>query len=632
MQQYFTFGFHQCRWGYANWTVLQGVVDGYARFGIPLENIWTDIDYMSFYRDFENDPVRFGYSEGQQFLARLAANGQHYVPIVDAAVYVPNPANASDAYPTFNKGNATGSYMLNPDGSLYIGDVWPGFTVFPDWLTDSGAGQWWIEQMLTWHSQINGTFWSGIWIDMSEVSSFCIGSCGSKNLSSNPAHPPFLLPGQLYAKTLDYPEGFNLTNGSEAASASSASVSQSMASASFFGTQAAPTTTFRTTPTPGVRNVNHPPYVINNVLGDLAVHAVAPNATHHDGTQEYDVHNLFGLGIMNATYQALLRVFPGKRPFIIGRSQFVSAGTFAGHWGGDNYATFASMSFSIPQALQFSLAGIPMFGVDTCGFAGNTDEELCNRWMQLSAFFPFYRNHNTLDGAPQEAYVWASVIDATKTAMAIRFQLLPYMYTLFYQAATTGTTVLRALAWEVPQDPALAAADRQFFLGPAILVTPVLVQGVKSVAGVFPGVGRGEKYYDWYTQACVTDGLAPGANVTIQAPLGHIPVFVRGGHVLAMQQPAMTTAAARNTSWSVLVALGMTGSASGSLYLDDGESLEPNATLYVNVGLSESTLFSFSSHFVLLSLPSHPNFRPHSVYPHAPFLIISTSSLSALTD
>ncbi|MCJ1474014.1 hypothetical protein MMC13_002672 [Lambiella insularis] len=586
MQQYFAFGFHQCRWGYANWSVVQDVVDNYAKFEIPLENIWTDIDYMKEYRDFDNDPIRFNYSEGQQFLSTLHANNQHYIPIVDSAIYVPNPTNASDAYPPFDRGNATGSFILNPDGSLYIGEVWPGYTVFPDWI-GGGAGQWWIDEMTTWHGEIS---FDGIWIDMSEASSFCIGSCGSNNLSMNPVHPGFSLPGDPGAGIFGYPEGFNLTNATEAASASAAAASQSSANAASAGpapaTTAAPSY-LRTTPTPGVRNVEYPPYVINNVQGELAVHAIAPNATHHDGTQEYDVHNLFGHQILNATYQALLNVFPGKRPFIIGRSTFPGSGMFAGHWGGDNFSLWAYMYFSIPQALSFSLFGIPMFGVDTCGFQGNSDEELCNRWMQLSAFFPFYRNHNDLNSISQEAYVWSSVIDATKTAMAIRFQLLPYIYTLFYQAHTTGSTVMRAMAWEYPSDPNLVNADRQFFLGPAILVTPVLDQGATSVDGIFPGTGKGTIYYDWYTQTQVD--IVIGQNLTIAAPLGHIPVYIRGGYVLPMQQPAMTTTAARATPWSVLVALSTEGTASGSLYLDDGSSLTQNATLYVELAATSSS-------------------------------------------
>ena len=157
---------------------------------------------------------------------------------------------------------------------------------------------------------------------MSEVSSFCVGSCGSNNLSLNPVHPGFSLPGEPGSVIYNYPEGFNLTNATEAAAAASASSSQAAAQSFGSGGGASSTSVsyLRTTPTPGVRNVDHPPYVINNVQGDLAVHAVAPNATHHDGTQEYDVHNLFGHEILNATYQALLQVFPGKRPFIIGRS------------------------------------------------------------------------------------------------------------------------------------------------------------------------------------------------------------------------------------------------------------------------------------------------------------------------
>jgi alpha-glucosidase len=543
---------------------------------------------MKQYRDFENDPYRFNYSEGQQFLAKLHANGQHYTPIVDSAIYIPNPDNATDAYPTYDRGNQMGVFMKNPDGSQYIGDVWPGFTVFPDWHATQ-AVPWWANEMSMWHDNIP---WDGIWIDMSEVSSFCVGSCGSGLLSENPVHPPFGLPGESGSLVLQYPENFNVTNATEAAAASSLSASEaSAASATAVPTSSSSTSYLRTTPTPGVRNVNHPPYVINNVQGDLAVHAMSPNATHVDGTEEYDVHNLFGHQILNATYQALLKVFPSKRPFIIGRATFAGTGKWAGHWGGDNYSQWLYMFFSIPQALNFQLFGIPMFGVDTCGFNGNTDEELCNRWMQLSAFFPFYRNHNELAAISQEPYIWASVIEASKVAMTIRYSLLPYIYTLFYHAHTTGSTVLRALAWEFPNDPSLASADRQFLLGPSILVTPVLEQGASAVNGVFPGLAEGTAWYDWYTQAPVT-GVAPGQNVSIAAPLGHIPVFVRGGSVLPMQEPGYTTEACRQNPWGLLVALSQEGTASGSLYMDDGESLQPNATLEVDFVVAGNALYA----------------------------------------
>lgn len=241
------------------------------------------------------------------------------------------------------------------------------------------------------------------------------------------------------------------------------------------------------------------------------------------------------------------------------------------------------MVLAISQALSFSIFGIPMFGPDVCGFSGNSDLELCNRWMQVGAFFPFYRNHNVKGAASQEPYVWESVAAASRSAMAIRYTLLPYMYTLFAEAHSTGSTVLRALAWEFPEEPWLANADHQFLLGGSVLVTPVLTQGAETVDGVFPGSGDGTTvWYDWYNQTAVT-GVSRGQNVTIDAPLGHIPVYIRGGSVIPTQKPGKTTAESRQNPWGLLVALDLQGTAQGTLYLDDGESLEPNATTWVQV-------------------------------------------------
>lgn len=186
------------------------------------------------------------------------------------------------------------------------------------------------------------------------------------------------------------------------------------------------------------------------------------------------------------------------------------------------------MYFAIPQALIFQFFGIPMVGPDTCGFNDNSDMELCNRWMQLSAFFPFYRNHNVLSANSQEAYVWSSVAEASRVAMSIRYSLLPYWYTLFYKSSTFGDPTIRPLFYEFPSDPSLAEADRQFMVGDGILVTPVLDQGYTNVSGVFPGT---ETWYDWYTLG----PQQPSGNITIDAPLGHIPIHIRAGIILPMQ-------------------------------------------------------------------------------------------------
>jgi len=299
------------------------------------------------------------------------------------------------------------------------------------------------------------------------------------------------------------------------------------------------------------------------------------------------VHSLWGHLETKATYESLLKVSPGKRPFIISRSSAPGTGAWAGHWGGDNASKWLYMALSIPQALSFSMFGIPMFGVDTCGFHGNTDMELCARWMQLSAFFPFYRNHNVLAAISQEAYRWAAVADSTRTAMAIRYTLLPYMYTLFHHAHTTGATVMRALSWEFPNDESLVETDRQFMLGPAIMVAPVLDQGANHTNATFPG-GENEKWYDWYTHEARSG--SEGNLVDLKAPLGNIPVFIRGGNILALQHPAYTTAESRKNPWDILVALDSEGDAYGDLYLDDGESLIQEKTAFITLEATNSHL------------------------------------------
>ena len=331
----------------------------------------------------------------------------------------------------------------------------------------------------------------------------------------------------------DYPEGFNVSNATEAASASAASSSQAAATST--GSSSSSSSAPPSYPTSPPFNINYPPYAIDNYQGnaDLAIHAVSPNATHVNGVIEYNVHNIYGFRETKATYESLKELHPERRPFIVGRSTFPGSGMYGAHWGGDNYSQWLYMYYSIAQALIFQLFGIPMIGPDTCGFNGNSDNELCSRWMQLSAFFPFYRNHNVLSANSQEAYVWSSVITASKSAMSIRYQLLPYWYTLLHKASSKGTPVLRALFWEFPDQQGLQSVDTQFFVGSGLLVSPVLEPATTSVSAIFPGISKGStRYYDWYTQSelCNTSG-----NLTISAPLGHIPVHLRGGCVIPTQ-------------------------------------------------------------------------------------------------
>lgn len=215
-----------------------------------------------------------------------------------------------------------------------MGDNWPGFSVWGDWLVPQSQ-DFWTYELSNWHDSIP---FDGIWIDLSEASNFCSGPCGNGELTENPVHPPFSLPGDPGNFDYSFPEGFNVTNATQAASAIAASSSQALANSATPTVSVITTLQERTLPTPGVRNLNFPPYAINNIFAGHALikNAISPDATHNDeyNTTEYEVHNLFGYGISNATYHALLNIFPGKRPFTVGRSTFAGSGQVTSHWGG----------------------------------------------------------------------------------------------------------------------------------------------------------------------------------------------------------------------------------------------------------------------------------------------------------
>ncbi|TFK33736.1 glycosyl hydrolases family 31-domain-containing protein [Crucibulum laeve] len=572
------FGFHLCRWGYKDINETREQVTKMREANIPLEVMWNDIDLYHAVRDFTADPVSFPVEEMRSFIRELAANNQKYIPIVDAAIA--KQVNDTDIYDPYTKGVEEGVFITNPDGTEYVGQVWPGYTVFPDWFQNN-TQQWWTDAFRNWSE--SGIEFSGIWLDMNEASSFCDGSCGSDAALSNTS-VPFLLPGEPGNPILDYPECYNLT------------ISGPSGNLTVNGTLTCQVNTLSASlekrglgagHQEGI-NINTPPYTIHNGFGPLSIHALATNATHAGGIAELDVHNLWGLMEEKATHLAVQDIIPGKRPFLISRSTFASSGRWTGHWLGDNFSLWSYLRHSLSGILQFQLFQIPFVGADTCGFNGNTDEELCNRWMQLAAFTPFYRNHNIKGAISQEPYRWESVANASRSAIATRYTLLPYWYTLFANASTHGTPPVRALFFEFPDEPELFDVDAQFLIGSDILVTPVLSPNVSTVDGIFPGRGK-VVWRDWYTHEAVK--ASAGIPTTLSAPLGHINVHIRDGSAILLHaKPAYTIEETRQGPYSLLVSASSDGKAFGTAYIDDGISNPPSASKVLTFSASKKQI------------------------------------------
>ncbi|NXJ02986.1 LYAG glucosidase, partial [Psophia crepitans] len=218
------------------------------------------------------------------------------------------------------------------------------------------------------------------------------------------------------------------------------------------------------------------------------------------------------------------------------------------------------------EVLLFNLFGVPLVGADICGFMGDTSEELCVRWTQLGAFYPFMRNHNDHGARPQEPYAFSPAAQAAmRNALRLRYSLLPFLYTLFHRAHSTGETVARPLFLEFPADPNTWAVDRQLMWGGGLLVTPVLEPGKTKVSGYFPAG-------TWYSLTGDSTIHSKGQWILLAAPLDTINVHVRAGHILPLQEPAFSTAESRKKGMALVVALTPDGFARGDLFWDDGES------------------------------------------------------------
>lgn len=187
--------------------------------------------------------------------------------------------------------------------------------------------------------------------------------------------------------------------------------------------------------------------------------------------------------------------------------------------------------------------------------------------MELGAFSPFMRSHNTYLAIDQFPYTWDSTADASRKALKTRYELLPFFYTKLYQASVDGSAVVKPLWYEWPEMQELLGWDEQYFLGDELLVTPVLTPNMTTVEGYFPG---NEPYYDLYTgkKLETSEGKAE-----LDAPLTHINVHVRGGSVLVKHSTAdLTVTETTESPFNIMVAVDNEKTARGSYWFDDGSS------------------------------------------------------------
>ncbi|KAI1296675.1 Lysosomal alpha-glucosidase [Halotydeus destructor] len=332
----------------------------------------------------------------------------------------------------------------------------------------------------------------------------------------------------------------------------------------------------------------------------LHIHTLCMTAKHYLGNH-YDVHSLYAHYETAASNYALAGLL-GKRPFVLSRANFAGHGHFGAHWTGDIDSSVDMMKGTIPAMLTFNMYGVPMIGADICGFQRNTTDDLCARWSSLGAFYPFSRNHNDYDTIEQDPVsLGPDVTNAAKKALLLRYRLLPYLYTLFYEAHSSGSPVIRPLFFEFIADSSTADIEEQFMWGSALMVVPVLELSSTSVSAYFPA----GKWYDVETRTLLVD--SKGEQVDLNVPIDEIRVVLRQGQLIVTQDPDVTTAKSRLNPFRLLVSLDDNGGATGSLFWDSGESINS-----VRLGLFNLIEFRVSNQKLtaLLSQFGYPGKMP----------------------
>ncbi|MBM7073617.1 DUF5110 domain-containing protein [Shewanella sp. 202IG2-18] len=277
--------------------------------------------------------------------------------------------------------------------------------------------------------------------------------------------------------------------------------------------------------------------------GDLGEPEVHPHDTVHtldivEGSPTAtanEIHNVYGHQWAKNLSEKLKQAQPEQRHMIMMRSGFVGSQRYGMiPWTGDVSRSWGGLKPQVELSLQMGLLGLGYTHSDLGGFAGGEkfDPELYTRWLQYGVFQPVYRPHAQDNIAPEPVFHDEKTKDIVRKYIKLRYQLLPYNYTLAFENSTTGVPLMRPLMFAENSNKAFDNA-KSYMWGDAFLVTPVVDPDVKEVQVELPnGV-----WFDFF------NGTRYVGNQTVVQPtdLETLPVMVKAGSFIPMVEAVQST-------------------------------------------------------------------------------------------
>lgn len=458
MPPMWSLGYQQNRFSYSSVEEVQDVIENFNKKGIPIDVIYFDIDYMDGYRVMTFKTPEF--ENVNKLIDELKSKGIKVITILDPAVKV------DDNYGIYQRGVKGKHFTKTHDGKFFVGAVWAGDSVFPD-FSNQNCRKWWKEELKRFISNYKI---DGIWNDMNEP---CVFNNEFKTIPENCIHD-----------------------------------------------------------------------------SDFGV------------IEHKEFHNRYGFEMSRCSHEAQNELNPNIREFSMTRATYAGGQRYSSIWTGDNMSLWSQMVMSIPMNANLGISGFSFVGNDVGGFGLDCTEELFIRWMQLGTFLPIFRNHSNMYTRRQEPWSFGDRAEKiVKNAIELRYKLLPYIYTCFYESHKKGIPVFRPLVMEFEKDINVFDIKEEFMFGNNILVAPVLHKGERNKIVYLP---EG----NWYNYK--TNEVFEGKRkYKFRCELDEILIFVKEGSIIPTYEQKYMNIENRPDTVTFRV---YGKNAGGMYYYDDGNT------------------------------------------------------------